>query len=61
MRKLVLKMSMSIDGFVGGPNGEVAWIFDSYDQEATDWTVATLAGAGVHIMGSRTFQATRSY
>jgi hypothetical protein len=26
-RKLVLKMSVSLDGFVAGPNDEVDWIF----------------------------------
>ena len=31
MRKLVLKMSVSVDGFVGGPNGDLDWIFKSMD------------------------------
>jgi hypothetical protein len=31
MRKLVLKMSMTLDGFVGGPNGEADWIFRTLD------------------------------
>jgi hypothetical protein len=30
MRKLILKMSMSLDGFVGGANGEVDWIFPEH-------------------------------
>lgn len=55
MRKLVLKMSMSVDGFVGGPGGEVAPILASYDPLATAWTVATVQAAGLHIMGRRTF------
>lgn len=55
MRKLILKMSLSLDGFVGGPNGEVEWIFPSYDEGATAWTMDTLRNAGVHAMGSRTF------
>lgn len=61
MRKLILKMSLSIDGFVGGPNGEMGWIFDSYDSEATDWSVKTLTDAGVHIMGSRTYHDMKAY
>lgn len=36
MSRLVLKMSMSLDGFVGGPIGELADILSSFDQEATD-------------------------
>jgi dihydrofolate reductase len=56
MRELVLKMSMSVDGFVGGPGGEVDWIFRSTDDGGTRWVMNTLASAGVHIMGSRTFR-----
>lgn len=55
MRKLVLKMSVSIDGFVGGPKGEADWIFRSTDDEAARWTVDTLWQAGLHLMGSRTY------
>ena len=54
MRKLVLKMSVSVDGFVSGPNGEVDWIFKTGDG-ATEWLVDTLWQAGVHAMGSRTY------
>src|SRR5438876_12275541 len=55
VRKLVLKMSVSVDGFVGGPNGEIDWIFGSLDDAASGWMLDTLWDAGVHIMGSRTF------
>lgn len=61
MRKLVLKMSLSLDGFVGGPNGEVDWIFNSLDAAAIVWAVETLAQAGVHVMGSRTFHDMAAY
>lgn len=55
MRKLILKMSVSLDGFVGGPNGESDWIFRTGDEESTRWTVDTLGQAGLHLMGSRTY------
>lgn len=55
-RRLILKMSMSLDGFVGGPNGEIDWLFRSMDAEAAAWTVETLWQAGAHLMGSRTFR-----
>src|SRR5216684_3315881 len=51
MRDLILKMSISIDGFVGGPDGGIKWVFDS-DQEAAAWTVETVWNASLHIMGS---------
>src|SRR5882724_5796173 len=54
MRDLILKMSISIDGYVGGPDGGIKCVLDS-DQEATAWTVETVWNASLHIMGSRTF------
>lgn len=56
MRPLILKMSMSLDGFVGGPNGELDWMFGGYDEAATAWTVESVWGAGLHIMGAQTFR-----
>ncbi len=37
MKGLVLKMSVTIDGFVGGADGGIRWVFDD-DQEAIAWT-----------------------
>lgn len=55
-RKLVLKMSVSLDGFVCGPNGEADWIFrSSGGDDSTAWVLDTLHGASVHIMGSRSY------
>jgi dihydrofolate reductase len=48
-------MSVSLDGFVAGPNGEIDWIFRTSGDDSTQWTVSTLREAGVHIMGSRTY------
>jgi dihydrofolate reductase len=61
MRRLILKMSMSLDGFVGGPNGEIDWIFASIGPGVMKWLGETLWGAGVHIMGSRTYQDMVAY
>lgn len=52
-RKLVLKMSVSLDGFVTGPNGEVDRIFRTIgDPKAREWVADTLRGADAHLMGS---------
>ena len=61
MRKLILKMSVTIDGFVGGPNGESDWIFRTEDPEADKWTMKILRQAGAHMMGSKTFRDMKSY
>src|SRR5271170_2968379 len=61
MRRLILKMSLSIDGFVGGPEGEIGWLFRTMDEETTQWVLDTVSLAGVHIMGSRTYYDMASY
>lgn len=61
MRKLVLKMSMSVDGFVAAAGGKIDWIFRSSDDEAIAWTVENVWQAGAHVMGSRTFRDMASY
>ncbi|HEY1710537.1 MAG TPA: dihydrofolate reductase family protein [Rhizomicrobium sp.] len=60
MRELVLKMSMSLDGFVGNPDGSAKWVFQN-DPAARDWTVETVWNASLHIMGSRTFRDMAAY
>ncbi len=60
MRELVLKMSVSVDGFVGSPDGGIKWMFGN-DAEAIAWTVATVSNASLHIMGSRTFHDMVAY
>jgi dihydrofolate reductase len=55
MRELHLKMSMSLDGFVAGPNGESDWIFRTNDDKADAWTMGSVGSASLHIMGSKTF------
>jgi dihydrofolate reductase len=49
-------MSMSLDGFVCGPNGESDWLIRHRDEGATAWIAETLWQAGVHAMGSRTYK-----
>lgn len=61
MRKLMMKMSLSIDGFVGTADGKVDWIFKSSDEASRAWLVELCRSAGLHIMGSRTFHDMASY
>jgi dihydrofolate reductase len=61
MRKLILQMAISVDGFVGSPNGGLDWIFRATDGEARAWTVESLRDAGLHVMGSRTFRDMAAY
>jgi dihydrofolate reductase len=60
LRKLILKMSMSVDGFVGGPKGELDCL-KGLDAPASEWLVEKLWDAGVHIMGRPTFEVMSAY
>jgi dihydrofolate reductase len=55
VRKLILKMSISLDGFVCGPNGQLDWIFNSMSEDSAAWTVEKVWQAGAHLMGRKTF------
>ncbi|HMI53374.1 MAG TPA: dihydrofolate reductase family protein [Candidatus Saccharimonadales bacterium] len=61
MRKLILKMSITLDGFVGGPNGEINWIFETMSEDAAAWTVDKILLAGAHLMGRKTFNDMAAY
>ena len=54
MRKVVLQMQVSLDGYVGAPDGDVEWVFQNLDEEYEAWGVDALWQAGVHIMGGVT-------
>jgi len=55
MSRLILKMSMSLDGFVGGPDGEVDWLIRTLDADAAEWINQTLSTAAAHLVGRRTY------
>jgi dihydrofolate reductase len=55
VRDLILKMSMSVDGFVSDLDGRNTWMFGA-DQEAKAWSVEFIWNASLHIMGGRSFE-----
>ncbi|MER9067304.1 dihydrofolate reductase family protein [Mesorhizobium sp. M0902] len=55
MRDLILKMSISIDGFVSDLDGRNTWMFGA-DQEGKAWGVEFIWNSSLHIMGSRSFR-----
>ncbi|MBV7532458.1 dihydrofolate reductase family protein [Chitinophaga sp. sic0106] len=61
MRKLMMKMSLSIDGFVSGPNGEADWIFRSSDETSRAWALEQYKDAGLIIMGRKSFESMSKY
>jgi dihydrofolate reductase len=57
MAALVLKMSVSLDGFVAPIDGSPGWIAAGGSDDALGWTVETVSNAGTHLMGATTYAA----
>ena len=58
MRKLMLKMSISMDGFCADsdPDGPQKWLFDTADDESNAWEISFLKDVGYHAMGHNTYR-----
>lgn len=51
MRALTLNMTMTLDGYVAGPHGELDWMTTSHDAELTADIVALLSSVDEAFMG----------
>jgi dihydrofolate reductase len=61
MRKLIMKMSISIDGFVCGARGESDWIFKTGDAAAIEWQIDLFRTVDMFIMGRKSFETMAPY
>ena len=61
MRKLIMKMSVSLNGFVCGPNGENDWVFKTGDEESKAYSAGLIREAGLIIMGRKSFEVMAPY
>jgi len=59
MRKLILLMHTSLDGFVAGPNGEMDWI--RFDEELADYVGKITDSADTALYGRITYEMMESY
>jgi dihydrofolate reductase len=59
MRKVVLFMHLSLDGFAGGPNGELDFL--TYDQELQQYADELVQTVGAPIYGRTTYQLMEGY
>jgi dihydrofolate reductase len=55
MTALVLKMSVSLDGYVAPADGSSGWIAAGGSEDALSWNVETVRNAGAHLMGATTY------
>jgi dihydrofolate reductase len=57
MASLVLKMSVSLDGFIAPSDGSSDWVAAGRSADGASWTVETLSNAGAHLVGATTYAA----
>src|SRR4051812_23282924 len=55
-RKVILKMVMSLDGFVTSTDGTHEWMFEWFGEDSGEWNRRALEEAGVHAMGRRSYE-----
>jgi dihydrofolate reductase len=61
MASLVLKMSVSLDGYVAPPDGSTDWAAAGRSDDGASWTVETLGNVGAHLIGATTYAAWAAY
>jgi dihydrofolate reductase len=61
MRRVILQMSVTLDGYVAGPGGEGDWGLPPEDPGVRAWKIASLRQAGTHIMGRVTYEQMAAY
>jgi len=54
MRKVTYHMGFSLDGYIVGPDGEIAG--DAPDEEVWRFVMDEIRGVGVHLMGRRLYE-----
>lgn len=56
MRKVVLLMSVSLDGFVARPDGDLSWLFPNMDADIMEWTFDAIRETDTQLMGRVTYE-----
>ena len=52
MASLVLKMSVSLDGYVAPPDGSSDWATAGRSEDGAAWTLETASNACTHLIGA---------
>ena len=59
MRKVILFMMVTLDGFFEGPNGEIDW--HNVDQEFNKFAIEQLDSVDILLFGRKTYELMASY
>ncbi|MCW3464168.1 dihydrofolate reductase family protein [Chitinophaga nivalis] len=56
MRKVILSINLTLDGFMAGPNGELDWHFPHWNHEMATYAYDQLSAADTILAGRVTYQ-----
>ena len=55
MTSLILKMSVSLDGYVAPADGSSDWEAAGRSPDSAEWVLDTVSNAGAHLVGAATY------
>lgn len=61
MRKVILYMQVSLDGFVATTDGELDWMFGNSGDDLTEWIVDLMNQVDTHVLGRVNYEAQVGY
>src|SRR6516162_4667985 len=61
MKKLIVSMNLTLDGFMSGPSSELEWHFQSWTDEMAESLAEELSGSDSILMGRITYQAMEKF
>jgi dihydrofolate reductase len=61
MASLVLKMSVSLDGYIAPLDGSTDWVAAGRSDDGASWNVETLSNANAHLVGAATYAGWATY
>lgn len=61
MATLILKMSVSLDGYIAPPDGSGEWIVAGRSDDGARWTLQTVSNASTHLIGAATYTSWADY
>jgi dihydrofolate reductase len=61
MRRVIVGMHLSLDGFVGGPDGELGWSYATSDDGVIRWIIESLDDVDTILLGRVAYENMASY
>ncbi|MDP9040660.1 MAG: dihydrofolate reductase family protein [Bacteroidota bacterium] len=60
-RKVIVSMNLTLDGYLSGPNGELDWHFEYWNEEMSEKLLQQLDKADTILLGRLTYEAMSNY